>query len=130
MQTLAELKREVFGRLLELAGRAYIQVRPSDEVRIGRRGLIGEEKEKGIVLVFNPMMKYVWDDYGLSATLLFGSAPEKCYIPAEDIVGIYSPDIGAQFTVSPDAGGEGEEGSTKSEPADNVIQVDFKKGKE
>jgi hypothetical protein len=130
METLAELKREVFYGLLELAGRAYVQVRPSDEVRIGRRGLIGEEKEKGIVLVFNQMMKFNWDEYGLNATLLFGSSPEKCFIPAEDIVGIYSPELGAQFMMSPDAGGEEEEGGTKSEPADNVIQVDFKKGKE
>jgi hypothetical protein len=130
MQTLAELKREVFSRLIELAGRAYIQVRPSEGVRIGRRGLIGEEKEKGIVLVFNQMMKFRWDEYGLSATLLFGSSPEKCFIPAEDIVGIYSPELGAHFTVSPDAGGEDEETESSGEPADNVIQVDFKKGKE
>ncbi len=130
MKTLAELKREVFGRLMELAGRVYIQVRPSEDVRIGRRGLIGEEKEKGIVLVFNQMMKFGWDDYGLSATLLFGSSPEKCFIPVEDIVGIYSPELGAHFTVAPDAEGEDEGTKSSSEPADNVIQVDFKKGKE
>jgi stringent starvation protein B len=124
MKTLDELKRDIFYGFLELGGRAYIQVRPSEGVSIGRRGFVGEEQEKGIVLVFNTKMKFGWNVDGLSATLMFGTSPEKCFIPAEDIVAIYSPELGAQFTVSPeDVEGEG----GPEEPDDNVIQVDFKK---
>jgi hypothetical protein len=116
----------VFYGFLDVGGRAYVQVRPSPEVSIGRRGLVGEEKDKGIVLVFNSQMKFGWDEEGLSATLLFGTSPEKCFIPAEDIVAIYSPELGAQFIVSH---GEGKEEGGSEEPDDNVIQVDFKKKK-
>ena len=126
MQTLDELKRDIFYGFMELAGRAYIQVRPSEAVRIGRRGFVGEEKDKGIVLVFNQKMKFTWDEAGLSASLVFGTSPEKCFVPAEDIVAIYSPDIGAHFTISPGDGDETTEGGT-GEPDDNVIKVDFKK---
>jgi hypothetical protein len=126
MKTLDEMKRDVFYGFLELGGRAYVQVRPSEGVRIGRRGFVGEEKEKGIVLIFNNQMKFGWDASGLSATLIFGTAPEKCFIPAEDIVAIYSSELGAQFIVAP---GGSREGGGPEEPDDNVIQVDFKKKK-
>jgi len=126
MQTLDELKRDIFYGFLELGGRAFIHVRPSGTASIGRRGFVGEELEKGIVLVFNDKMNFGWDDLGLQATLVFGTAPEKCVIPPEDIVAIYSPELGAQFTVSTESEDEDGEGS---EPDANVIQVDFKKNR-
>jgi hypothetical protein len=126
MKPLDELKREVFFRLLDLAGRVYIQVRYSDAVRIGRRGFLAEEKEEGLVLVLNQKMKFTWDDEGIHTTLLFGTAPEKCFIPAGDIVAVYSPELGAQFVTSLSSTPGSEE---SGDDADNLIKVDFTKRK-
>lgn len=124
MPDLNGLKREAFFTFLEEAGRVFIQVRHSGNVKIGRRGFLPGEKEKGIVLVFNRGMKFTWDDSGIHATLLFGSAPEKCFIPPGEILAVYSPELGAQLLVSPTGDtGEGED----AEAEGNVIKVDFKR---
>lgn len=131
MRALEELKRDVFYRFLEQVGRAFIHVRHSDSVRLGRRGFVGQEKEQGIVLVLNSQMKFAWDEDGIKATLVFGSAPEKCFIPSEDIIAVYSPELGAQLTFSPMLKPDEEEGpGEKQEAEDNVIKVDFSKGKQ
>jgi hypothetical protein len=123
MDDINELKREVFFRLLEMATRAYVLVRHSDSVMIGNRGFLEEEKKDGIVLVFNKSMKFVWDDSGIHASLVFGTAAEKCYIPHEDIVSVYSPDLGVQLAVAPQETHEEEDrGGDKK-----IIKVDFKK---
>lgn len=124
MPDLNDLKRETFFTFLEEAGRAFIHVRHSGNVKMGRRGFLPGEKEKGIVLVFNKGMNFTWDDSGIHATLLFSSAPEKCFIPPEDIVSVYSPELGAQLLVSPaEDAGAGENAQAEG----NVIKVDFKK---
>jgi hypothetical protein len=132
------LKREVFARLMEAAGRVFVLVSYSDRVHVGRRGFLPEEKEKGLVLVFNPSMKYHWDEGGLNATLVFGSAPEKCRIPFEDITAIYSPELNVQFAVGAAAGAGAEAGEARRRPlkavaggasGGNVIEVDFKRAR-
>lgn len=137
MAGLSELKKKVFFGFMEEVGRAYILIRHSEGVSIGRRGFLPEEKEKGLVLVLNEKMNFTWDETGISANLVFGSSAEKCFIPSEDIVAIYSPELDAQFLVSPEekpgrdespgeaeAAPEGEEGDRDP---DKVIKVDFKK---
>jgi hypothetical protein len=118
------LKREAFFAFLQEAGRVFILVRDSGKAKIGRRGFLPEERENGMVLVFNRSMNFTWDDSGIHATLILGSVPEKCYIPPEDIVAVYSPELGAQLVVSP----EGTAAGAKTEEADaNVIKVDFRR---
>jgi hypothetical protein len=130
MRALDELKREVFYSFLDQVGRAFIHVRHSDSVMLGRRGFVGKEKEQGIVLVLNSQMKLDWDEEGIKASLVFGSAPEKCFIPSEDIIAVYSPELGAQLTFSsPSMLGEEEEQSGSPGAEDNVIKVDFTKGR-
>jgi hypothetical protein len=139
---LGEIKKEVFFRLLELAGRVYIVVRYSDEVRIGMRGFSEEERQGGLVLVFNRGMQFAWEPSGIKASLVFGSSIEKCFIPEEDIVAVYSPELGVQLALLPEEarteqrgpGGHGREGAEKpfeervSSKAGNIIKVDFRKG--
>ncbi|MGD2079867.1 MAG: ClpXP protease specificity-enhancing factor SspB [Nitrospirota bacterium] len=130
MRALDELKRDVFYRFLEQVGRAFVHVRHSSSVMLGRRGFVGQEREQGIVLVLNSQMKLTWDEEGIKATLVFGSAPEKCFIPSEDIIAVYSPELGAQLTFSPLLKpGEEEEPAENPEAEDNVIKVDFTKGR-
>lgn len=97
MANLNELKRLVFYDFLNLTGRAYIMVKYSHNVILGKRGFTEEEKANGIILVFNSKMDITWNNDGINTTLIFNNSPMKCYIPADDIVLIYSPELDAQF---------------------------------
>jgi len=99
-ERLNNLKKQIFFEFLDMAGRVMVLVKHSPDVVIGNRGFIGEEKESGIILVFNPKMKFTWDEYGISATLVFGAVPQKCFIPAGSIEAIYSAELNAQFVAA------------------------------
>ncbi len=128
---LTDLKKHVFFELLDMAGRVFIHVRYSNNVLIGERGFLAEEKEKGLVLVFNARMKFEWNEQGISATLGFGPKTEKCFIPPESIISVFSPDLNAQFSISPAA----QEAVQKKQVVrkvhsiskQKVIKVDFSK---
>jgi len=132
-RNLTDLKKHVFFELLDMAGRVFIHVRYSDDVLIGDRGFLAEEKEKGLVLVFNAGMKFQWNEQGISATLGFGPKTEKCFIPPESIISVFSPDLNAQFSVSPAAAapkaGQSKQMLRKvhSLSKQKVIKVDFSK---
>jgi hypothetical protein len=130
------LKRHVFFEFLNHSGRAFVLVRYSDDVILGNRGFTAEEKENGIVLVFNSRMNFLWDEYGITATLVFGTSPQKCFIPADDIIAVYSPELNAEFLTSPQpaipkqASGvqaKKQEAKAKEQTLENVIKVDFTK---
>ena len=115
MSKLNELKRDVFFYLLDEVGRVFIHAQPSMDLEIGKRGLVGDELKEGITLVFNSKMKFEWGDYGIEVTLVFGTAPEKCFVPLEAIDAVYSPERNIQFTLEVD-----------DEPVDDD-KVDIKK---
>lgn len=133
-ERLNGLKKHVFYELLDLAGRVMVMVKYSPDVIIGNRGFVGEEKESGIILVFNPKMKFSWDGRGISATLVFGAAPQKCFIPSDSIAAIYSPELNTQFVTAFQEKQAAEDANEKkTEPGTkgaghvdkNVISVDF-----
>jgi len=134
-----ELKKMVFYGMLDLAGRVFIVARHSGNVVIGNRGFTEDEKRQGIVLVFNNRMQFSWGDSGISATLVFGASPQKCFIPTEDIMVIYSPELNAQFAAGPakenrtgDGSKQEKEETSEAEktPQDSkVVKVDFRKKK-
>lgn len=99
IRRLNELKKDIFFELLELAGRVFIVVDYQEDVIIGKRGFLPEEKERGLVLVFNKRMNFKWDKNILKATLVFGNTTEKCYIPVNAIAGVFSPDLRVQLLV-------------------------------
>ncbi|MEW5767564.1 MAG: hypothetical protein AB1797_08045 [bacterium] len=137
---LNELKANIFYEILELVGRVFIVVRYSDNVNLGKRGFLPEEKENGLVLVFNSQMKFVWGEAGIEAALVFGNSLQRCFIPEDDIVAVYSPELKVQFIVGYQ-GAEEEKGGDilktqsvkeerkmekpKVEYKDNVVKVDF-----
>ncbi len=130
---LDQLKKDVFFSLLGMAGRVFVAVAYGDDVIIGKRGFLPQEKEKGIILVFNSNMSFSWDEDAVTATLVFGSTPEKCHIPVERITTIFSPELHAQFTTFPREGSARD--GTKQEIGDahqntgKVVKVDFKKSR-
>ncbi len=132
--SLNSLKKHVFYELLEIGGRVFILVRHSENVILGNRGLTADERENGIILVFNQGMNFQWDDYGITATLVFGSSPQKCFVPVDDIAAVYSSELNTQFIVLPMSGGKQDfkaESALRAEGpsvfAGNVIKVDFTK---
>ena len=98
-RNLTALKKHIFFELLDMAGRVFIHVRYSDDVLIGERGFLAEEKEKGLILVFNASMKFEWNEQGISATLGFGTKTENCLIPAESIISVFSPPQRSVFSL-------------------------------
>ena len=141
VSSLNDLKKQVFYDMLNLAGRVFILARYSEDVTIGNRGFLPEEKEKGIVLVFNKRMNFEWTDSGISAKLVFGAATHQCFIPHHTIMSVFSPELSAQFAVAPapEAGSKesGDRQKTHSgvrkkpdrSPDDKVVRVDFNKKK-
>jgi hypothetical protein len=133
-ENLDELRRKVFFDMLNLAGRVFVAVGYGDDVVIGRRGFLPQEKEKGLILVFNQKMNFTWDDEGITATLVFGTTSEKCYIPQGRIMTIFSPELNAQFSTFPqnEPSGQhaGKEESDRSPADEKVIKVDFGKKKQ
>ena len=132
-RNLTDLKKHIFFELLDMTGSVFIVIRYADDVIIGQRGFLSEEKEKGLILVFNRKMNFEWNDRGISATLGFGTKSEKCFIPPDSITSIFSPDLNAQFSVSPAAPEAGSAGQPakkeRSLSREKVIKVDFgKKG--
>jgi len=129
---LNKLKQCVFYELLEIVGRVFIIVRYHEDVRIGSRGFLPEEREKGIVLVFNKKMNFNWHDWGIEARLVFGSSTEHCLIPVEHIIGIYSPELNTQFLSLYEESEEKVharkvEAEVDEKGGDKIIKVDFKK---
>ncbi len=130
---LDRLKRHVFHELLELTGRVFVVVKYSEEVLIGDRGFLPEEKENGLVLVLNKRMNFKWDDYGLDARLVFGTSPQHCIVPARHIIGVYSPELSSQFLCLTEDGPEDPPESVKDRPtagegaSSKVVKVDFRR---
>lgn len=147
---LNDLKKRIFYEMLDLTGRVFIVVRYADTVVIGNRGFLPEEKERGLVLVFNRMMQFDWDDTGIHASLGFGPKVEKCFVPPDEITAVFSPELAAQFVISSDqkeiseiktttpaAGKKADKTTLKSTlgptlravPDKKVVKVDFPKKK-
>ncbi len=118
--------------MLDLAGRVFVVARYSENVIIGNRGFTEDEKKNGIVIVFNTGMNFSWDDTGISSTLVFGTSPQKCFIPADDIVAIYSPELNSQFVTAMPPRADTTEEQDKAaaeagggEAGSKVVKVDF-----
>jgi hypothetical protein len=133
-ERLNELKRHTFYEILDLQGRVFVFIKYSEDVIIGRRGFLAEEKENGLILVFNRHMNFQWTDKGITASLIFGSSVEKCFIPSLNIISVYSPELNLQLSLvhgKEDAEEEEkhEEKLKQDQEKDNVVKVDFKKKK-
>ena len=98
---LNNLKKHIFLEFMDTIGRAFALVRYSENVVLGNRGFTQDEKDNGIVLVFNSKMNFLWDEHGITANLVFGTSPQKCFIPADSVMAVYSPELNAQFVSSP-----------------------------
>ena len=81
-------------------GSVYLLVKYSSRTSIGTRGFTEEERNQGLVLVFNNKTnnKLDWDAEGnLTCTLAFGARKEDVSIHHDDLLGVFSREAGVQF---------------------------------
>jgi len=94
--------QNLFYDILNDYGRVFVVVKYSDRTIIGNRGFTDEEKEKGIILVFNQknyrLLQWA-EDGSIKVTLSFGvnNRQESCFLHCDDIVALYSPDARVKF---------------------------------
>lgn len=100
MKKQVEYLQRLFYDLWNDFGSVYILVKYSDRTVIGKRGFSDEEKQRGLVLVFNNRTnnELDWDEEGnMSCVLAFGARREDIFIHYDDIVSVFSPEAGVQF---------------------------------
>ena len=133
MKKQVEYLQRLFYDLWNDFGKVYLLVKYSESTSIGKRGFTEEEKQQGLVLVFNNKTneRLDWDEEGnLSCVLAFGSRKEDVYIHHDDLLGVFSQAAGVQFVRS-DVGEEPEvppEKDTQAEKTRRVVSMsNFKK---
>jgi len=102
MKSQLKYLQNLFYDLLNDFGRVYLVVKYSDNTTIGNRGFTEEEKKNGLVLIFNLKnhKNLQWNEDGSIITALgFGAVnrSEKCYLHADDIVSVFSPDARVKY---------------------------------
>jgi hypothetical protein len=91
IKNIRAFKVDLFNLYWERFGTFYLHVLPHAKLSIGKRGLVGEEKESGIILVFGPkaVRNVHINDIELYAELQFGYSWESITIPWDAIFRIY-----------------------------------------
>lgn len=102
MKNQIKYLQNLFYELLNDYGRVFLHIKYSSRTTIGNRGFTEEEKERGIILVFNNRnhKNLQWTEDGSIVTALgFGTNNkiENCFIHYEDIVSVFSPDAMVKF---------------------------------
>ncbi|EPG72594.1 putative stringent starvation protein B [Leptospira fainei serovar Hurstbridge str. BUT 6] len=80
---LREFKKQLFSLYWERFGTFYLHAMPHPDLKIGKRGLIGDEPESGIILVIGPRAARdirIEQDWAY-AELQFGYTWEQVFIP-------------------------------------------------
>lgn len=145
IQALREFKKQLFSVYWERFGTFYVHVMPHPDLKIGKRGLVGDEPESGIILVIGPRAArdIRIEEEWVYAELQFGYTWEEVFLPWDGIFRYFDksqqtvtqmriylgkPDIPhkKEETSSADTKEEVSDlGSGSSKRKDNVIQVDF-----
>lgn len=132
--------QNLFYDILNDYGRVFITVKHSEHTKIGNRGFSDDEKEKGLVLVFNSKNHKTlqWTADGSIITALgfgAGNKPENCFIHFDDIVSVFSPEAAIKldrWDVIDMEDSSKKQGTTKEgeSPAGKIISLNnFRKAK-
>jgi hypothetical protein len=142
---MKKFKKSILNLLFDYYDKFYIHVAPLKSVVIGKRGLVGEEQENGLVLVFgaNSYKALKWDDEYMYVDMRFSGKWETVQVPFDAIVAAFDepsqPSFIMRFTVAPDEVDVASEETkkTKKESSkssgrlastrDNVVKIDFSK---
>jgi hypothetical protein len=139
IKSLRKFKANLFDLYWDNFGFFYIHVVPHPELQMGNRGLLGKEKEAGVVLAIGPTAcrEIASEEDSLYAELQFGLKWEKLIIPWDSIFRIFDktqnsltqlrtikelPDMSNVKT-----GSKPKTKSSKKVSDSNVIEIDFSK---
>ena len=102
MLTSEKFKKKVLEVVFDYSEKFYIHLQPHQNLQIGKRGLVGEEAEKGLILVFGPYSykDFQWDDENIYVSMRFSGVWENLVIPFDSIVSIFDDPISPQFVFS------------------------------
>lgn len=91
IKNIRAFKIDVFNLYWERFGTFYMHILPHPKLEIGKRGLVGEEKESGIILVFGPkaVRNVHVESTELFAELQFGYNWEAVTVPWDAVFRIY-----------------------------------------
>jgi len=136
---LRKFKSSIFDLYWEKYGFFYIHVLPHPDLQMGNRGLIGKEKEGGVILAFGATAckDISSEEEYLYAELQFGMKWEKLLIPWDCIFRIFdkSQNSLTQLRVVKESLTSIEKPKTSKKKApkesaeSNVIQIDFSRKK-
>jgi hypothetical protein len=139
VELLRKFKSSIFDLYWEKYGFFYIHVLPHPDLQMGGRGLIGKEKEGGVILAFGATAckDISSEEEYLYAELQFGMKWEKLLIPWDCIFRIFDKTQNAltQLRVVKESlpSSEKPKASKKKAPKQstesNVIQIDFSRKK-
>lgn len=138
IERLRQFKRATLDAMFTHCDTFYIHCQPHPELQIGRRGLVDQEKEEGIVLVFGPysVRQLSMNDRFLLCELQF-SRWESVAIPYECIVRMFdkagqvimqwAAPGSAESAETPKPRGAAHERGVKRASDSRVIEVDFRR---
>ncbi|MGA1847118.1 ClpXP protease specificity-enhancing factor SspB [Deferribacter abyssi] len=130
-----KFKQEILEKVLDNVDKFYIHIMPHKDLIIGARGLIDQEKEKGLLLVFGPYSykDFQWDDQNIYVSMRFSGKWENLTIPYDAITSIFddplTPSFVFSFKISAKDKSEDNQDKIKKplvEKNDKVIKINFK----
>jgi len=115
----------------------YLKILPSAKLIIGRRGLIGDEVQNGIILIFGPYSykDFTWDSTIIDVKMKFSGKWENIVIPLSSISAVFDDLSDPSFLISFKGVGNDIEGEDKVKVVsrnalgvkDKVVKLEFKK---
>lgn len=102
MKPLSTLKRNLICSVVDNYLKFFIHISPHKDVIIGNRGLLEEEKTRGIVLVFgeHSYRNLTVSEEFISVTMKFSGKWEEVFIPYDAVVAIFNDPINPEFIMN------------------------------
>lgn len=131
----AQLKYSILLEILKKYQKVFIHVMPHEDLIIGRRGLIGDENQRGILLVFGKQSykNLKLSEENLFVDMKFSGIWEELSIPMDCLYAIFdsstNPEFIFNFKFDPKTK---KETTTVKKPSTSnkdskIIKVDFRK---
>ncbi|MGE4497604.1 MAG: ClpXP protease specificity-enhancing factor SspB [Deferribacterales bacterium] len=134
MDSLILFKKELIKNVTANYLKFFMHISPHPGVVIGRRGLVDEEKTRGIVLVFGPQSyrDFRIEDSFISVTMKFSGRWEEVFIPFESVAAIFNDPVSPEFIVNfriPETKTEQPKDESGTQAEGKIIRHDFGKKK-
>ncbi|WP_303852087.1 ClpXP protease specificity-enhancing factor SspB [Seleniivibrio woodruffii] len=99
---MSDFRLNVLKEILNSYEKFFIHLMPHPDLIIGSRGLIGEEKKNGLVLVFSSYSydKLSIDEDSITVNMKFSGSWESLYIPVDAVSAVFNDPVKPEFMFS------------------------------